>query len=385
MSIKIQGLALAMALSITGVSCSSSSSSSTTSSTRTLTAFNTAGNTVSNLVLGTSESCTQYTRDTSSCQSSREALGLSGNWLDFSCNVVEGLADSSENSTTTYSDATYVTLTSPDLPDYTSNYYPTTGSYSFTAYDYTVTGTFDSLYASFSTPFPDPGSIGANSVTLYIPLNPTAASSESQEMSMGIVGMAINGVFIYDSLASTTDNIFAESGSFDQCGGHPAGTEYHYHSEPYSISYNDNNLIGVLRDGFFVYGRKDNDGTTPGSIANIEAAGTSNNIYIYGGHVGSDPLTGSGSTFHYHLTEWKGCYDESGTTKSADDGEIDDSLNSPSGSCSGSWIDAWFLTGRGNGGVFETDPSGLSGQSPAQSTPGIRYYYGTPGSCSKCT
>jgi hypothetical protein len=311
-------------------------------------------------------------------------LGLSGNWLDFSCNVVEGLANSSLSAVTSLGSATYVTLTSPDLPDYASNYYPTSGSYDFTANGYSVTGLFDSLYAAFTPPFPDPGSIGANSLTLYIPINPAQAAAKSQTMSMGIVGMALNGVYIYDSMAASTDNIFAEAGSFDPCGGHPAGTEYHYHNEPYSISYQDNKLIGVLRDGFFVYGRNNYDGTTPGSIANIEAGGTSSDIYVYGGDVGADPVTGTGSLFHYHLTEWLGCYHESNGTKSADDGEVNDTLNtSPTGSCGGSWVDGWFLTGRGNGGVFATVPSGLTGQTPSQHSAGIRYYYGTPGGCSK--
>jgi hypothetical protein len=271
-----------------------------------------------------------------------------------------------------------------------------------------VTGTYDSLYSAFTTAFPDPNSIAAQGTTMYVPISPTF--SGTQTMSMGTVGMAINGVFIYDSVAGNTDNIFAEGGSFDQCGGHPDNADaYHYHGEPYSISYQDDNLIGVMMDGFFVYGRNDNtayaaDYTSgalinePGSIANNYndnngdgLTGSSSTLYKYGGHVGVPP-TGGTSLFHYHLTEWEGCYDEvsPGGTKDADDGEIDDTIDSnPSpGTCSigGSayFADTWFLTGHGNGGVYNTIPAGLHGQIPSQTLTAVRYYYGTPGSCTNC-
>jgi hypothetical protein len=373
-------------LSMWIIGCSSGSSSSdggSSTTTRTVDSLTTVTGTVTTTVLGTSESCSQLSRDASSCESARTSLGLTGNWLKFSCNVAESLVNSSLSAVTSIASATYVKLVSTSLPDYKSNYFATTGSYSFTANGDTVSGNFSDLYSAFTTPFPDPGTIGAESITMYIPLNPAQAAAKSQHMGMGTVGMAINGVSIYDSIAAGTDNIFAEAGSFDQCQGHPAGTNYHYHSEPYSISYDDNQLIGVMRDGFFVYGRKDFSGSSPGSIANIQTAGTSADIYVYGGHTGVDPQSNSGTAFHYHLTEWKGCYHESGATKSADDGEVDDTLN-PSPTCGGTWIDGWFLSGRGNGGVFATIPGGLTGQAPAQTAAGIRYYYGTPGSCTGC-
>jgi hypothetical protein len=379
-------LVVAVMLSGFAVACSSSSNSSSTSSSRTINANTTAIETVSTTFNGTSETCSLLSRDASSCTSARTALGLSGNWLSFSCNVVLGLADASKNSTTSYSSAKYVTLAVENLPDYTSNYWPTTGSYSFTANGYTVTGNDSDLYVAFTVPFNDPNKIGARSATMYVPITPAQAAAKSQIMSMGTVGMALNGVFIYDSVAGNTDNIFSEGGSFDQCGGHPdTSSSYHYHSEPYSISYDDNKLIGVMMDGFFVYGRKDYAGTYPGSIANYESAGNTSDIYVYGGHVGSDPIANTGSTFHYHLTEWKGCYHESGTTKSSDDGVTFDTINTPTNpACGGYYVDAWMLTGHGNGGVYNTIPTGIGTQAPSQTATAIRYYYGTPGSCTNC-
>ena len=132
------------------------SGSSEASTTRTLTAFTTPNGTTVPTGFGTKPgTCAQQTRDTSSCQAARTALGLSGNWLSFSCNVVEGLATSSQAATTSLASATYVSLMTANLPDFASKYYPTTGSYDFTANGYTVTGTYDSLYSAFTTAFPD--------------------------------------------------------------------------------------------------------------------------------------------------------------------------------------------------------------------------------------
>jgi len=379
-----------------------SGSEASPGSTRTLTAFSSPDGTTVNTGFGTKPgTCAQQKSDTSSCQAARAALGLSGNWLAFSCNVVEGLATSSQAAAASLASATYVTLTMADLPDYTSNYYPTTGSYDFPAYSDTVTGTFDSLYSAFSTDFPDPNSIAAHTITLYAPLAPQAAASESQSMggpNGGVEGMTLNGVGIFDSAAGGTDNIFAEAGSFDQCGGHPDNTStYHYHAEPYSISYDDDRLIGVMRDGFFIYGRQDADGSTPGTLAAQQAAGagSTNLLYVYGGHTGAAPAMSDTSAFHYHLTEWKGCFDETTPgaggppTKMDDDGASYDpsgTFNTPATStCNGTWVDAWFLTGHGNGGVFMQVPDALDDEAPAQATAANRYFYGTPGPCTGCS
>lgn len=376
--VKFALAAIAIIIAVIVWTCgkSSSNSSSQTGAIRSLTANITSGQTVTTPYGGT---CTQLNRDTSSCQSARTALGLSGNWLLFSCNVVLGLATSSGVSTTNYSQAAYVTLTTVDLPDYKSNYYSTSGNYNFVANGYTVTGSFSSLYSPYTTSFPDPNNIASQSLTMNIPISPTHLQSA---MSMGAVGVSINGVLIYDSVAGNTDNIFEESGSFDQCQGHAAPAEggtYHYHSEPYSISYNDNNLIGVMRDGYFIYGQKDYANAAPSATAN-----SATDLDTYGGHVGSQPLDGTGSQFHYHATYWHGCYDRSGqgpnATIRSDDGNANTDPNTnPCTLGTGVAASAYFLTGHGNGGVFQNPPSGVSNSLQA-----VRYYYGTPGACTGC-
>ena len=88
-----------------------------------------------------------------------------------------------------------------------------------------------------------------------------------------------------------TDACYAatEYESFDRCQGHPQMRGmYHYHSEPYAISYDDDHLIGVMRDGYFVYGRRDMDD----SIPNVDAAG---------GHLGTTPDSPSAPDYHVNL------------------------------------------------------------------------------------
>ena len=199
-------------------------------------------------------------------------------------------------------------------------------------------------------------------------------------MPLGPVGVSIDGVPIYSNLASSTDNIYAEAGSFDTCQGHPSaenGGTYHYHSEPYGISYQDTNLIGVMRDGYFIYGRYDY-----GSTTDIDVSSTSSNEYIYGGHVGTQPTDNTGSTFHYHATKSVGCYHMSGTSHYSDDGNTTCSLGT-----GGSLVTAYFVTGHGNGGVFATVPtSTVDGAGMVKSTAAVRYYYGSAaGSCTGCS
>jgi hypothetical protein len=203
--------------------------------------------------------CALLSRDTSGCMAARTAQGLSGSWLSFSCRV------------TLTKMGTYVVAAADSRPDYASNYFAST----------------DSCYSAYTPMYPDPNQISAQNLSLQIPLTPNTTSTK---MGLGAVGVALNGVAIFDNQAAPGDDIFLEAGSFDRCGGHPApGGQYHYHGEPYSISSDDSHLIGVLRDGYFVYGRRDADGSLPQLDAN-------------GGHMGVPP-DGGAARYHYHLDQ----------------------------------------------------------------------------------
>ena len=225
-----------------------------TGDTCTLTANTTPTSTVTN-------GCALLARDTSSCTAARTAQGLGGAWLRFSCRVTL--------TKKTGASGDYVQAASDGQPDYTSNYFPQASP----------------CWAAYTPAFPDPNTIGAQTIALAIPLAPGTTNTT---MGLGAVGIAVDGVSIFDNQAAPGDDIFTEAGSFDRCGGHPApGGVYHFHGEPYAISSDDANLIGVLRDGYFVYGRRDADGSLP-------------TLDARGGHVGTTPDSAT-PVYHYHL------------------------------------------------------------------------------------
>lgn len=201
--------------------------------------------------------CALLERDTTACMSARTTQGLSGAWLQFSCRVELTIT------------STAVHIAADSEPDYTSNYFAST----------------DPCYAAYTTEFPDPNLISVQHLTLDIPLAPNTTHTQ---MGLGAVGVAIDGVEIFDNQAAPGDDIFTEAKSFDRCGGHPApGGAYHFHGEPYAISSDDSHLIGVLRDGYFIYGRRDADSSLP-------------TLDAQGGHVGTTPDS-STPVYHYHL------------------------------------------------------------------------------------
>ena len=207
--------------------------------------------------------CALLTRDTRACDAARTAQGLDGAWLRFSCRVTLTKMSAASGD--------YVQAESDGQPDYASNYFSTTNA----------------CYETYTPAFPDPNQIAAQGLRFMVPLTPTTTNTA---MGLGPVGVAVNGVAIFDNQAAPGDDIFTEAGSFDRCGGHPApGGVYHYHGEPYAISDDDALLIGVMRDGYFVYGRRDVDGSVP-------------TLDARGGHVGvtADSAT---AVYHYHLNQ----------------------------------------------------------------------------------
>jgi hypothetical protein len=130
----------------------------------------------------------------------------------------------------------------------------------------------------------NPNRISAQNITMAIPQTPSGAS---QMMMGGVVGVAVNGVVIFSNQAAPGDDIYQELMTFDSCGGHPQQSgQYHYHTEPYAIAHDDSALIGVMRDGHPIYGRRDADN----SIPTLDAEG---------GHTSATPDSTT-PVYHYH-------------------------------------------------------------------------------------
>ncbi|MDB5228669.1 MAG: hypothetical protein JWN78_2862, partial [Bacteroidota bacterium] len=172
-------------------------------------------------------------------------------------------------------EGSYIVFKSKGIPDHVSPYWQTSNP----------------LYiAPASGHIKNPSYIGEQSFTMKILKTPQAATTQSAT-NMGPIGMAINGVAIYNNLEAGSIPIEAVTvTTFDTGGGHSGpGDLYHYHCEPTFISSNDSKLIGFLMDGYPIYGRKDMSGSTPSDLdAN-------------GGHFGTTADYPAG-IYHYHCS-----------------------------------------------------------------------------------
>lgn len=124
--------------------------------------------------------------------------------------------------------------------------------------------------------------------TLTVDSSPSKASSSSST-SLGAIGIAVSGSVIYNDEEGPNVPLDNAIGSLDYNGAHTGPQSYHYHLEPIAWSDDDSNLIGVMADGFFLYGRKCNStGTYP--IGLDES----------GGHT-SITQHASEAEYHYHI------------------------------------------------------------------------------------
>ncbi len=209
--------------------------------------------------------CHVTTRDTSACEAARTAQGLSGFWLDFSCRLTLTAA--------TEAGVQVVKIETDNQPEHLSNYFPAGNV----------------CHEDFPGGMQNPNQIVAKTYVIPFPLAPGGASQTMK--GSAIVGMAVDGVVVFGNFAAPGDDIYQEAKTFDRCGGHPQMTGvYHYHSEPNALTYDDPRLVGVMRDGYPIYGRKDSDSTYP-------------TLDMYGGHSGVTPHSDGASVYHYHVNE----------------------------------------------------------------------------------
>lgn len=131
-------------------------------------------------------------------------------------------------------------------------------------YDSYYFGSTDSRYEAIpSGNSGNPNKISTQNYTLTIPANPTLGTSASAT-AMDAVGIAVNGLLIFNNQANAPDTLANELATMDSANGHPTGSGvYHMHSEPLKITNNDAKLVGVMRDGFPIYGRLEESGAAP--------------------------------------------------------------------------------------------------------------------------
>ena len=138
----------------------------------------------------------------------------------------------------------------------------------------------------------NPNRIGIQDYEFRIPLHPTVATNKSNT-PMGAMGVSINGIPFYNQYAARGASLTNEIFSFDQYSGHPdGGSRYHYHVEPLHLTdlKGEDAFLGLLLDGFPVYGPKEN-----GKMIDDE------DLDAYHGHLSITPDFPNG-IYHYHIT-----------------------------------------------------------------------------------
>jgi hypothetical protein len=138
---------------------------------------------------------------------------------------------------------------------------------------------------------PNPNSIAAQHILLTLPLDPQLAASASC-VPMGMIGVALNGVAIYNALDDGGRDAVAHEVQ-DLCNGHPQMRgQYHYHGPSPCLPNETANetLIGYAIDGFGIYSMYDAHGrqltdadldACHGRTSEVTWNGTQRRIYHY--------------------------------------------------------------------------------------------------------
>lgn len=126
------------------------------------------------------------------------------------------------------------------------------------------------------------------SFSLTVNADPELASSSSAT-GLGAIGFAISGAVIYNDEEGPNVPLDNAVGSLDFNGAHTGPQSFHYHLEPVSITNDDSELLGIISDGFFIYGRRCSEtGDYPDDLDES------------GGHIGATEFSDE-DEYHYHI------------------------------------------------------------------------------------
>lgn len=109
----------------------------------------------------------------------------------------------------------------------------------------------------------NPNSIAAQTLSYSLPAKPQKGSLASATcLTAGPIGIARNGVAIFDGLDAGDRDAVAHEIQ-DSCGGHPQMSSlYHYHALPLCLTQTSSRrskLVGFALDGFPIYNGRDED------------------------------------------------------------------------------------------------------------------------------
>lgn len=176
-----------------------------------------------------------------------------------------------------------VILEGSGKPDHTSTYWnPNSPTGLYVDPDPAITNVFAK----------SPGDIDDynNTYTLRISNDPQLAATSSPT-TLGAIGIAVSGAPIFnDEEGPGVALAMGVINGFDRNGAHTGPETYHYHLEPKAISDDDEELVGIISDGFFLYGRR----------CNSINGGYPNDLDASGGHVSRTQHTRD-AEYHYHI------------------------------------------------------------------------------------
>lgn len=210
----------------------------------------------------------------------------------------KAFAEFDGTNTTIYLDGSQVVIETNGLPNHTSPYWSNTTARSATdPMGQTLTTPaaaqnhplfVEPTVTSYSNMAPGNIDNFNGSYTLRVPSSPEKASSTSST-GLGAIGVAVSGSVIYNDEEGPNVPLDNAVGGLDYTGAHTGPQSYHYHLEPKAWSNDDDKLIGIISDGFFLYGRKCNaTGTYP---TDLDASG---------GHTSTTQHTTT-AEYHYHI------------------------------------------------------------------------------------
>lgn len=186
-------------------------------------------------------------------------------------------ADFADDHYNIYLDGNEVVIETDGLPNHTSPYWSTSHALyvapTVTNSNAMAPGNIDDFNGSY---------------TLRVPRSPSKASSSSST-GLGAIGLAVSGSVIYNDEEGPNVPLDDAVVSLDYTGAHTGPQSYHYHLEPHAWSENDEKLIAIISDGFFLYGRKCN--STGDYPTDLDASG---------GHTSTTQHT-TMEEYHYHI------------------------------------------------------------------------------------
>lgn len=178
-------------------------------------------------------------------------------------------------------DSDMITIESNGLPNHTSPYWDSSHPLHI-----------DQVVGDHVTP----GTINSRSFTLTVPTKPEKASTSSAT-GLGAIGISVTGAPIFNDEEGPNRALDINTAmGFDYAGGHNGPSGYHYHiessnvSENTTLSYDDEKLVGIMADGFLIYGRKCN--ATGDHPTDLDESG---------GHISLTQHSDEEEFYHYHI------------------------------------------------------------------------------------